>query len=235
MAFAIVASFVVAFLITVPFAYTPLPRLDAWIPAFTSAVVVTDLITSALLFSQFSIARRRALLVLAAGYLFSALIVVPYALTFPGVFAPTGLLGADLQSAVWLYIIWHMASPLSVIVYELFKNANDRTAPLSREPLGTPISLNVAIVIAIVCALTSPGRPSGSVRPVTRGRLPWTRWQHPLRMRSTSRWARLRSTPRLRCNTLHVRHPMTLRCEPLWRTSPLPAPVGARPSQACGQ
>jgi len=153
MAFAIVASFVVAFLITVPFAYIPLPRLDAWIPAFTSAIVITDLITSALLFSQFSIARQRALLVLATGYLFSALIVVPYALTFPGLFAPTGLLGADLQSAVWLYIIWHMASPLSVIVYELFKNPNDRTTPPSHEPLGSRISLSVAIVIAVVCAL----------------------------------------------------------------------------------
>jgi signal transduction histidine kinase len=154
MAFAIVASFVVALLITVPFAYTPLPRLDAWIPGFTSAVVITDLITSALLFSQFSIVRRRALLVLATGYLFSALIVVPYALTFPGAFAPTGLLGADLQSAVWLYIFWHMASPLSVIVYQLFKNANDRTTPPSHEPLGTQIILSVTIVITVVCALT---------------------------------------------------------------------------------
>ncbi len=156
MAFAIVASFVVAFLITVPFAYMPLPRLDAWIPAFTSAVVITDLITSALLFSQFSIARQRALLVLATGYLFSALIVVPYALTFPGLFAPTGLLGADLQSAVWLYIIWHMASPLSVIVYELFKNPNDRTTPPSHEPLGFRISLSVAIVIACRDSILTP-------------------------------------------------------------------------------
>src|SRR6266481_1780529 len=153
MAFAIVASFVVAFLVTVPFAYMPLPRLDAWIPAFTSAVVITDLITSALLFSQFSIARRRALLVLATGYLFSALIVVPYALTFPGVFAPTGLLGADLQSAVWLYIVWHIASPLSVIIYELFKSANSRTR-VSQGSVRTHIGLSIAVVVAVVCALT---------------------------------------------------------------------------------
>jgi two-component system, sensor histidine kinase and response regulator len=56
MAFAIVGFFVAAFLITIPYANTPLRRLDAWIPAFTSALVITDLITSALLFSQFSIA-----------------------------------------------------------------------------------------------------------------------------------------------------------------------------------
>jgi signal transduction histidine kinase len=47
-----------------------------------------------------------------------------------------------------------MASPLSMIVYELVKNANDRTTPSSHEPLGTPIGLSVAIVIAVVCALT---------------------------------------------------------------------------------
>jgi signal transduction histidine kinase len=151
-AFAIVGFFVAAFLITIPYANTPLRRLDAWIPAFTSALVITDLITSALLFSQFSIARRRALLVLATGYLFSALMVIPYSLTFPGVFAPTGLLGADLQSAVWLYSFWHVASPLSIVVYLLFKD--DRRTPLSNEPLGARIVPTIAIVIAMACGLT---------------------------------------------------------------------------------
>ena len=88
---------------------------------------------------------------LATGYLFSALMVIPYALTFPGVFAPTGLLGADLQSAVWLYIFWHVASPLSIVVYQLLKD--DRKTPLSNEPLGTQIVLSIAIVIAIACGL----------------------------------------------------------------------------------
>ena len=151
-AFAIVGLFVTVFLITIPFANTPLRRLDAWIPAFTSALVITDLITSALLFSQFSIARRRALLVLATGYLFSALMVIPYALTFPGVFAPTGLLGADLQSAVWLYSFWHVASPLSIVVYQLLKD--DRKTPPLNEPLGNQIVLSIAIVIAVACGLT---------------------------------------------------------------------------------
>ena len=152
LAFAIVGFFVGVFLLATPFANTPLRRLDAWIPAFTSALVITDLITSALLFSQFSIARRRALLVLATGYLFSALMVIPYALTFPGVFAPTGLLGADLQSAVWLYIFWHVASPLSIVVYQLFKD--DRKTALSNEPVGTQIVVSIAIVIAMACGLT---------------------------------------------------------------------------------
>jgi hypothetical protein len=36
-------------------------------------------------------------------------------LTFPGVFAPGGLLGAGLQSTAWLYILWHAGFPLFVI------------------------------------------------------------------------------------------------------------------------
>ena len=151
-AFAIIAIFIAAFAITVPFASTPLPRLDAWIPAFTTALVITDLITAALLFSQYSIVRQPALLVLAIGYLFSGLTIVPYALTFPGVFAPTGLLGAGLQTAVWLYLVWHMASPLSVIVYELLKGADGKRA--ARRPARVDIGLSIALTIAAVCVLT---------------------------------------------------------------------------------
>ena len=41
----------------------------------------------------FLIYNSRALLALASGYLFTALIVIPHVLTFPGAFSPTGLLG----------------------------------------------------------------------------------------------------------------------------------------------
>jgi hypothetical protein len=39
---------------------------------------------------------------LASGLSFSSLIAIPFALTVPGAFAPTGLLGAGPQSAAWL-------------------------------------------------------------------------------------------------------------------------------------
>ena len=82
----------------------PLPRIDSFIPTMMAIIFVTDLVTAVLLFGQFSATGSRALLVLASGYLFSSLIVIPYALTFPGAFAPTGLLGAGPQSAAWLSI-----------------------------------------------------------------------------------------------------------------------------------
>ena len=75
---------------TAPFADAPLPRIDALIPAIEIAVIITDFITAALLFSQYRIYHSRALLALASGYLFTALIIIPHVLTFPGAFFSDG-------------------------------------------------------------------------------------------------------------------------------------------------
>ena len=72
-----------------------------------------------LLFSQFMRLRSRALLLLAAGYLFDALMIVPHALSFPGVFSETGLLHAGPQTTAWLYAFWHAGFPLFVLAYAL--------------------------------------------------------------------------------------------------------------------
>jgi hypothetical protein len=71
LALGIVGTLVVAFGATAPFVTTQLPRVDAFIPALETAIVFADLTTSALLFAQFSIVRRSALLILASGYLFT--------------------------------------------------------------------------------------------------------------------------------------------------------------------
>jgi signal transduction histidine kinase len=60
------------------------------------------------------------LLILAAGYLFTSLMTVPHALSFPRLFAPDGLMGAGPQTTAWLYMIWHSGFPLAVIVFALY-------------------------------------------------------------------------------------------------------------------
>src|SRR5215468_11046708 len=99
LALAVVLALLVAFVITAgPLSTFQLGRIDAFVPTYATALFVTDLITAVLLFAQFSIVRSRALAVLASGYLFAALIMIPWMLTFPGVFTPSGLLGAGLGS-----------------------------------------------------------------------------------------------------------------------------------------
>jgi hypothetical protein len=94
----------VAFATVMPLAKITLMRIDGFIPALLAVAFVTDLVTAILLFGQFPATRSPAIWVLATGYLFSSLIVIPHALTFPGAFVPTGLLGAGDQSASWLYV-----------------------------------------------------------------------------------------------------------------------------------
>src|SRR6202043_1280557 len=108
------------------------------IPSYESALAINDLITAVLLFAQFSILRSRALLVLACGYLFTAAMVVVHVLTFPGLFSPTGLLGAGPQSTAWLYMFWHGGFPLTVIAYALtFQSRGDAPAGGLRAATGT--------------------------------------------------------------------------------------------------
>lgn len=144
---------VLIFVALAPFARQLLPQVWAFIPIYESALAINDLITAVILFGQFKILRSRALLVLAAGYLFTALIMVPHALTFPGLFSPTGLLGAGPQSTAWLYMFWHGAFPVAVIAYALLKEENGATVR-PRWSARPALILAVVAVIAAVAALT---------------------------------------------------------------------------------
>ncbi|HET9403931.1 MAG TPA: sensor domain-containing diguanylate cyclase [Burkholderiales bacterium] len=151
---------VAIFCATVPFATVQLAHAPAFIPAYQAALVLSDLITAVLLFGQFNFQRSRALFALAGGYLFTAFIAFAHALTFPGVFSPTGLLGAGPQSTAWMFMFWHGGFPLFVIAYALLKD-NGRlptetgtTVSLSRGGSRFTVMAGVAAVFAIVCGLT---------------------------------------------------------------------------------
>src|SRR6266852_1070477 len=128
-AIAVAVCQVAALALLAPFAKTQLTEINAFIPAFDGVIFVTDLVTSVLLFSQFAIYRLRALLVLACGYLFSALMTIPYTLTFPGAFSPTGLLGAGLQTTASVYWFWHLLFPLALLGYGLMRDEKSDPGP----------------------------------------------------------------------------------------------------------
>jgi signal transduction histidine kinase len=154
LALAVVLALLVAFVITAgPLSTLQPGRIAAFVPAYATAIFVIDLLTAVLLFAQFSILRSRALLAIASGYLYTALIAIPWMLTFPGVFAPDGLLGAGLQSTNWLYTLWHAGFPLFVIAYALLKDA-DPAEGLSRRFTGAAILSSVAATAIVVSAVT---------------------------------------------------------------------------------
>src|SRR4051794_8479043 len=131
-----------------------LAEIDALIPLYGMAMFVTDLITSVLLFTQFSIVRSRALLVIANGYFWTACIVIPWLLSFPGVFAPRGLLGENSSEiTVWLYTLWHAGFPMFVIAYALLKDT-EHAERVWRVSVGVPILSSVAMTAAVISAAT---------------------------------------------------------------------------------
>lgn len=143
---------VVIFITIAPFAKVQLAKLTAFIPMYQSALIINDLITAVLLFAQFRVVRLRALLIIASGYLFTATITVAHTLTFPGLFAETGLLGAGMQSTAWLYMFWHGGFPLLVIVYALLKSNTKAMVPPGRD--GGVVVASILVVLTIVAGLT---------------------------------------------------------------------------------
>jgi signal transduction histidine kinase len=152
-AVALSAVALLAFGAVAPFAGLPLAELNAFFPSLDAIVFVTDLITSVLLLAQFSISRSRALLVLANGYLFTALIVIPHALTFSGAFSPTGLLGAGIQTGSWLFIFWHVGFAAALSAYAVL-GEEKWAKPISEAWTLPAIGWSVTSVLGLVCSLT---------------------------------------------------------------------------------
>jgi two-component system, NarL family, sensor histidine kinase UhpB len=140
------------FAVCVPFAKIPLPPVWAFIPTYESALVLNDLITAVLLFGQFGLIGSPALLILAAAYVFTASITVVHGLTFPGLFAPVGLLGAGPQTTAWLYMFWHAGFPVFILAYAGFKRHSSvpGTAYHRQAVLG---GIAAALALVIGCTL----------------------------------------------------------------------------------
>jgi len=154
LALSVVLALMAASVVAVgPLSTVPLPRIDAFVPMYAAALFVSDWITAILLFAQFAILRSHALLAISSGYLFSALVVIPWMLMFPGIFAPGGLLGAGLQSTAWIYVLWRLAFTLFVIAYALLKNADPAKARWKGAPTAGVLT-SVAVSVAAVCAAT---------------------------------------------------------------------------------
>ena len=151
-ALAVVGISAVLFACAVPFAGVPLTPVPAFVASYQSALAINDLITAVLLFSQFAISRSRALLLLTSGYLFTAMAAIVHALSFPGLFAPGGLLGAGTQTTVWLYMVWHGVFPLLVLGYALLKASDNE--PKVRGSTAAAIVASIAAVSVAIAAFT---------------------------------------------------------------------------------
>jgi diguanylate cyclase (GGDEF)-like protein len=161
LAFAIIAGSAIGFLILAPFAQVQLSPFPAFVPIYQSALVVNDVITVVFLLGQRPIAHSNALTVLAGGYLFTAVLCILHALSFPGLFAPGGLLGAGPQTTAWLYMFWHGGFPLFVMAYVwCASSARPSPARLAILPLVIVVVLSAAFGCAMLATRLSPVLPA---------------------------------------------------------------------------
>ena len=157
-AFATVLVSAVIFVVAAWYARTPLTPFPAFIPIYVTALVICDLITAVLLWGQFSAVRSVALLVLAGAYFFTAVATTAYALIFPGLFAPTGLLGSGAQTSSALYMLWHAGFPLAVVAYARCNARQTGWPTWARLALTRPwhaIAVTVVIVVVGVVLFTN--------------------------------------------------------------------------------
>jgi PAS domain S-box-containing protein len=147
----VVLAVVVA--VTLPFANVSLERVNAFVPVIQTVMCVADLLTAALLFAQYAVHPSRAVLALAAGYIFSGLFAFLQTLAFPGGYGPGALIGDQLNSAGWIFVLWHTSFPLAVIYYALAKDRGD-AASRAVPPTGVTIAVTIACVAAATAALT---------------------------------------------------------------------------------
>ena len=145
---AVIGCSTLIFFALAPFAKLPLTPVPAFIPIYQSALLINDLITVVFLLGQSQYSRGRALIVLAGGYLFTALMSSAHALTFPGLFTPSGLLGAGRQTTVWLYMFWHGGFPLLVLAYLVCGAEQPR-----RPHVWMPLMAAAVVAVATACVV----------------------------------------------------------------------------------
>ena len=135
-----------------PFADKQLGRVDAFIPVLQTVLTVADLITAVLLFAQHLIVPQRALLAVASAYLCSASFAFLQTLTFPGAYAPAGIMGDGFNSPAWFFVLWHVTFPLGILIYALLKEERKFAVQLEGSAEAS-IALTVFAVFLIIGGL----------------------------------------------------------------------------------
>src|SRR6187455_2093884 len=150
---AVVGILFAGFLVAMPVRDVRLPEVNAFVPAIDAIMFVGDLITATLLYAQASVFRSRALTLLASGFVFAALLLIPHALTFPGAFAPDGLLGVGVNSTAWIYTLRRTAFPIVAVLYVLLRRT-DAGAHAGTDRPGARVGTGVFVAVALAAAAT---------------------------------------------------------------------------------
>jgi two-component system sensor histidine kinase/response regulator len=151
-------------LFIVPIRYEKGPESSTFLSATSTLICLANLITAYVLFTQFLYTRLLHTSILAVAYLFSSLIIIPYALTFPAVFSKFGLLGAGSQTAIWLYVFWHAGLSVGMLLYIILKKRSPGSL-LSPRTTSLTLAILLVTVPALIILLTLLALHASSLLP----------------------------------------------------------------------
>nr|WP_283938056.1 ATP-binding protein [Sphingomonas caseinilyticus] len=162
---AIVALVFITLIVATPVHNIYVGAIPGLIPALDAGMLVCDLISAAILYAQAVVFRSRALTVLASGYVISGLLLIPWALTFPGAFSAAGLLGAKVNTTGWIAVAWRLSVPIAVFFYGWLKRADATDRSLAERPparivQGLLISFALVIFVTLLATLGHDLLPS---------------------------------------------------------------------------
>ena len=121
-----------------------------FIPAFAGMILTADTLAAALLFNLYCTDGVPFFLAGGAGYLINALLIVPWALMFPGVIDIPHA-AWDQQSSPWLLLAWHFTFPIVVALGASYPHASVEPSRRSRT---AALVIVAAFVVAILLLLT---------------------------------------------------------------------------------
>lgn len=139
---------------TLPIASRPWPVVTAFLPIYASAVVMADGITTYLLTMQFLATRVPMLGLLAMAYAYTTPLVAVHLLVFPGVFGATGLLGAGTQTAVWVWVFWHVGYAL-LVAASVAVARRPAPAVIAAIPAGALLPATIGLPLALATLVTT--------------------------------------------------------------------------------
>ncbi|GAC1308309.1 MAG: hypothetical protein NVS2B3_09170 [Vulcanimicrobiaceae bacterium] len=138
-------------LAAIPFRGHAFAETPAFVPAFAGTTAMADFLAATLLLGLYRVDGSRGVLAIAAAYLLDALLIVPYALTFPGVVDARGFIGNE-QSAATLWLLWHVAFPAIVFgasrVFGTIREARVRRGNV-RNAVGLAACFAVAATLVV--------------------------------------------------------------------------------------
>jgi signal transduction histidine kinase/CheY-like chemotaxis protein len=149
------AAFAIATAYLLPQVTAPAIAGAGFLAVNQSMLIVVYGLTTFLLFAQYGRARSPGLLALAAGNLFTTIIVVAQLLTFPNLLAQGRILGDSAATTTWLWTFWHLGPPAYALAFAWLAVSDDQISPRQPSRRLAWLAAAVATLAAIAAVVVS--------------------------------------------------------------------------------